>query len=269
MKRWAKQTYKEVLFRLSASNSWLFHYYYRYLYRPRQGSLDHFLDQFSKSYQPITVIQVGANDGITHDPIHKFIKRDQWQGVLLEPQRDVFEKYLSKIYLRNPKIKTINAALGKNDGHQSIFKIAFSEARWATGLTSFRRDVIEKAFKSGHVHRQAAKEGISVPKDPSQWIIENAVEVWSVRRLLEDHQIKHIDLLQIDTEGYDYEIIKLFDLEYHAPRVIIYENIHLSTANQEACEAHLKKAGYQVKMFSGNTLAMQNPSKLLWSFFTC
>ena len=86
-------------FRLSTNNSPLFIGFYKYFYRPSKGSLNDFLNQYSLSKQDsFTVIQAGANDGITHDPIHKFIKRDHWKGVLLEPQAYVFNKSLTKIY---------------------------------------------------------------------------------------------------------------------------------------------------------------------------
>jgi len=42
-------------------------------------------------------------------------------------------------------------------------------------------------------------------------------------------------LLQIDTEGYDYEVIKLFNIEKSQPKVIIYENEHLTTEQKKLC----------------------------------
>jgi hypothetical protein len=33
-----------------------------------------------------TFIQVGAFDGITTDPLHKYITRYGWRGILMEPQ---------------------------------------------------------------------------------------------------------------------------------------------------------------------------------------
>ena len=37
-------------------------------------------------------IQVGANDGITVDPIHKYIIEYHWNGILIEPQPGVFDQ---------------------------------------------------------------------------------------------------------------------------------------------------------------------------------
>ena len=267
MKKWAKESYKRLLFNLSAHNNFLFLGYYRLLHRPKSGSLDSFLDQFSKSKRPCTVLQIGANDGITHDPIHKYIKRDHWRGVLLEPQKQVYQKHLSKIYALDSDIHTVNAAVGPVDGVQAIYKIGFSQARWATGLTSFRREVLEQAFSSGHVARQAAKEGIAIPKDPTTWIVEESVQVLSVNSILTKYNLTHIDLLQIDTEGYDFEVIKFFDFSQLSPAVIIYENTHLSQQDSAACEQFLRSKSYRLKQFNGNTLAMQQPEGRFLAFF--
>ena len=70
-----------IRFNMSASNNPLFIGFYRNFYNPKKGSLSDFLSQYSKSKPGnFTVVQIGANDGITHDPIHKFIKRDDWKG---------------------------------------------------------------------------------------------------------------------------------------------------------------------------------------------
>ena len=37
-------------------------------------------------------VQVGAHDGVMHDPLRKFILNNNWQGILIEPQKDMLEK---------------------------------------------------------------------------------------------------------------------------------------------------------------------------------
>ena len=114
-------TFKRLRFNLSANNNALFLAYYTYIYKPEKNSLNEFLDEYSRSMVgKLTVIQIGANDGITHDPIHKFIKRDAWKGVLLEPQSYVYENLLKKIYAKNPGIHPLCAAIGPEDGTQKL-----------------------------------------------------------------------------------------------------------------------------------------------------
>ena len=204
---------------------------------------------------------------MTHDPVHKFIKRDKWRGVLLEPQQDVFHTWLKPLYAQDEGIEVVNAALGKHDGVMPLYKIGFSKARWATGLASFRKEVVEKAFSTGHVQRQAKKEGVEIPPDPERQIISEEIPVLSVATMMKKYKLNKIDLLQVDTEGFDYEIVKMFDLKQLPPRVIVYENMHLSETDRLACREYLKSHGYFIRIMNANTLAMQQPYGALKRFF--
>jgi FkbM family methyltransferase len=262
-----KTFYKDIVFNLSASNSLIFTIFYRFLYKPVKGSLDDFTSQFSRLNSRVTVVQIGANDGINNDPIHKFIKRDQWQGVLLEPQRFVFEKYLEPLYRRTKGITVLNAALDGNDGLKTIYKISVSNSRWATGLTSFNRKILEEAVKSGYIEREARKEGSPLPENKDEYIAEESVECICTDTLLARTGIEKTDWLQIDTEGFDFEIIKMFNIGITTPTVIVYENLHLSSEQREECVNHLKTNGYDSKDYGANTLAMRNPPESLKHFF--
>jgi FkbM family methyltransferase len=271
IKKWKliiQKILKKLRFELSASNSFLFIAFYKYIYTPQKNSLSEFLDYYStsKKENDFYVIQIGANDGITHDPIHKFIKRDSWTGVLLEPQSYVHDTFLKKVYKKNTGIHTINAALGVQDGEQTLYKIGFSHLRWATGLASFHRDNVEKAFSSGMVEEQCLKYGIKVPP-PSEWIEEEQVMVISPDSILNKYNLPHIDLLQIDVEGFDFEVIKIFDIQKTQPGVIVYEHVHLSEKDQHLAEKHLTQNQYRVKKYGANTVAVLHSVHELDRFF--
>lgn len=232
--------------------------YYKRLYKPKVGSMEEMMSAYSKSIgSNFTVIQIGANDGITHDPVHKFIKRDKWNGVLLEPQKYVFEKFLSKIYRKHSNISVVNAAMGYEDGTASIYKIGFSTARWATGLTTFDKATLEKAFESGHVARKCGKEGTKVPADDSTHVVEEPVTILSAKSLIADYQVQKIDLLMIDTEGFDYEVIKMFDIGNNKPALIIFEKSHLSEVDYRECEKLLLDNAYAIRKDGANTVAIK------------
>ena len=248
--------YRLTRFKFSAGNSWLFIAYYKYIYKPKEDSLDSFLNEYSLSkINTLTVVQIGANDGITNDPIHKFIKRDNWRGVLLEPQFFVYENYLKKIYQRNKEIHTLCAAIGVKDDKQYLYKIGFCDMRWATGLASFFKENVEKAFSTGFVQKKCSKYNIKLPS-ASERIKSEEVMVISPETLLNRYNITTIDLLQIDVEGFDFEVIKIFDIQKTRPKTIIFEHIHLNENEMKLCIEHLKNNNYAVRSIGANTLAM-------------
>ena len=267
LKSKATACYKNIIFRMSANNSYLFLFFYEFLYKPSKGSLDEFTSLFSRSREKVTVVQVGANDGINNDPIHKFIKRDRWQGVLLEPQKFVFDKYLQPLYKKTKGIVTMNAALDIEDGFKPIYKISVSNARWATGLTSFNRAILEEAIRSGYIERQAIKEGCPLPKNIEEYITEESVECICTESLINKLGLSRIDWLQIDTEGFDFEIIKMFNIGVTKPAVIVYENLHFPPSLRNECLTYLKQFNYECHDFGPNTLAMRKPVDGFERFF--
>lgn len=267
-KIWLGSRLKSFRHNLSASNNPLFIGYYKYIYRPEPGGISAFFDAYSKSIPGgLQVVQIGANDGITHDPIHKFIKRDKWKGVLLEPQPFVHDTYLRPIYARNTGIHTLCAAVGPADSSQKLYKIGFSTMRWATGLASFDEENVQKAFENGLVDQQCQKYGITIPEAMEERIQSEDVQVISPETLLKTYGIEQIDLLQIDCEGYDFEVIKLFNIDKTQPKVIVFENSHIGDEGNNECDVLLLSNGYRYKNMGPNTLAMKAPLGEFASWF--
>ncbi len=257
VKHQLRALYDRLRFGFAGRFGGAFGWYYWHFHTPRPGSLGDLLSTFSRiTAPPLTVVQVGANDGLKWDPLHKFIRRDRWQGVLLEPQPGVFREWLQPLHARNRRITTVNAALGPADGEMPLYQIGFSTARWATGLASFQREQLERVIESDHVRRQAAKEGVAIPTEPARRIREERVEVISTDTLFERYGLRRIDLLFVDTEGFDFEIVKLFDVAARQPRLVVYENAHLSPDDRTACVAMLESAGYRVADLGPNSFAL-------------
>ena len=257
MKHQLRAFYDCLRFGIAGRFGGAFGWFYRHFHTPRPGSLGDLLSTFSRmTPPPLTVVQVGANDGLKWDPLHKFIRRDRWQGVLLEPQPGVFREWLQPLHARNRRIATVNAALGPDDGEMQLYQIGFSNARWATGLASFQREQLERVIESDHVGRQAAKEGVAIPHEPERRIRVERVEVISTDTLVARHGLGRIDLLFVDTEGFDFEIVKLFGVAARQPRLVVYENAHLSADDRAACVAMLESAGYRVGDLGPNSFAL-------------
>ena len=268
LKRKIQNQWKKYRFHLSATQSPIFLGFYKYFYRPKTGSLSEFLSAYSLSRNgDFTVIQIGANDGISNDPIHKFIKRDNWKGVLLEPQNFVYTEFTKKIYSKNIGINVLNAAIGAEDGILPMYKIGFSTTRWATGLSSFSKNQVLKAFDNGIVAYNCKKYGETIPKDKSKWISQEKVRVISPESLIREFNIMKFDLLQIDAEGFDLEVIRIFDLNKHQPKVVIFENAGLSENDYLIALKILREAGYTTKRFGDNNLAMKQPISEFEKFF--
>ena len=68
-------------------------------------------------------------------------------------------------------------------------------------------------------------------------IEETSVESVTVKELLNRSQIKQIDLLHIDAEGYDWIILRQFDFNLIRPRIVLFERKHLNKKTKTLPEA--------------------------------
>ncbi len=229
--------------------------------RPPLTAIDLFLDYYAERKrqraEAVYCFQVGANDGKSNDPVHKYFRDYTWHGLLIEPQRDVFEQGLSKTYQGNPRVEIENAALGSEDGSLPFYRVAISRARWATGLSSFIRSSLERHIASGYIARKAREEGVAVPDDASQLIETVQVPTFTVETLLARHGVQNFDVLCIDTEGFDFEILKLVDFDRYTPEVVLFESNNLSKDDFVAAHSLLKSKGYELFWEKGDTLAVK------------
>jgi FkbM family methyltransferase len=195
------------------------------------------LRAFASVYASAAFVEVGANDGEQHDHLRPFILRRQWRGLMVEPVPYIFER-LRQNYAGIDRVTLVQAAVGPTDGVTTFYYLvdASPEERaqlpdWYDGIGSFSRDAVLR-----HARHMP---------DIESRIIEAEVETVTLPSLCERHGIRRLDLLVIDTEGFDWEIIRSVDFAAVRPDVLIYEHFHLSTEDRAACRAHLDAEGYR------------------------
>lgn len=193
------------------------------------------LDALARSRPQAFFVQIGANDGQMMDPLNATLRRYPWRGVALEADPATFER-LQKTYADlSHRVRAINIALAAAQGAQSFYILRNRPGlpalpNWAAGLGSLRRDVVLS-------HRDRLP-GIE------QYLIEQSVACCDWQTLCETHGITQIDVLQTDTEGYDYEIIKQVDFARTRPTLLIFEHHHLNAETRAECDGRLHQLGY-------------------------
>lgn len=187
--------------------------------------------------EQLFVVQIGANDGREGDPIRGYIEQHRWRGLLVEPQPRIYERLLAN-YADQPQLLFENALI-------------FEEQRDNVSLFTVRPDAtggddrlhVMARLNRDSLARELREHGVS---DPDGVMEELKVPSLSPDALLEKHGITAFDVLVIDAEGYDFEIVKMFDLERYRPAIVYFEFTHLSPADQRQCLEHLAAGGYRM-----------------------
>jgi FkbM family methyltransferase len=195
------------------------------------------LQAFADVYPEAVFIEVGSNDGEQHDHLRPFIRSRPWTGIMVEPVPYVFER-LRGNYGDLDRVSLENAAIADRDGELPFYHLAEAPAgerermpTWYDGIGSFSREVVLDHAR--HI------------PDISDRIVRTDVPSMTLASLCRKHRVESLDLLLIDTEGYDYELIRSIDLAAQHPRMIVYEHFHLSPEDRIACRRLLGRQGYE------------------------
>ena len=189
-------------------------------------------------------VQIGAHDGFHHDPIRPFVDKYHWRGLLVEPQPEIYQRLVEN-YASEPQLMFAKAAVATQNGKATLFTFKKSPdlPDHASMLASFSLNAL---VHNGHGYKGEV-EPIIVP-------------ALDLHTLLTKHKITHVDLLQIDTEGYDYEIIKMLATTSFRPEIIHFESAFLGPAGKVECGELLHNLGYRALTIGVDTIAYRQSS---------
>lgn len=197
----------------------------------------------------ITLLQIGANDGLDYDPVRDLLVTEEGIiGFLVEPQKEAFSRLQANyeqltsvgrvtlidkaVYHKNGKVKLYKNTVG-NDGHSSLL------LRQNDNSTQFYEDVYEEV---------------------------EAVTFESLLNIINGR----IDVLVMDTEGYDCTIIKQMLQSQCRPSLLFFERPNpvanndrlnkVATGNAVLDDVlrDLDNAGYSAEVLTGNIIAFKN-----------
>lgn len=187
-------------------------------------------------------IQVGANDGVSFDFLYEFVIKRQSKGLVIEPIKEYYDE-LVKNYKNFTSILKINKAVHPTKKLIAIYKIDKNKSHkypdWIKGIASLNRNHHKKT---------------NIASDD---ILSDQVNADSLMNILNnDYKYKMVDLFQIDTEGFDFEVIKMIDFKIFKPSLIKYEFINLELNDIKECEDLIKRNGYFCFNEGGDTICI-------------
>lgn len=212
---------------------------------------------FSLKTNPF-VVQIGTNDGITHDSLYQYITKYNLPALLVEPQPDVFLR-LRKNYRDCTNVKFSNVAVGDKDGTMPFYRIKADlvqkggEYKASSGSSFYREQIVENVLNRLPPRRTDILKHIS--DNPDDYIEEVEVKTKTLQSLFDEYNIKKVDFLLTDCQGFDFVILKQLDLKKYSPDVINFEHSLLSDEDLMLSRKLLVDAGYTYFVHEGDTCA--------------
>lgn len=162
----------------------------------------------SRPDQPVTLLQVGANDGLQQDPVRPVLENRNVRAVLVEPIPAVYER-LKANYAGFPNVQTVNCAIGASDGTLTLYALDPGHVGEPSLIASFDRP---------HVEQFRAIWGM-----PEHQLVTHEVPCLTVNTILARHGLNRVGIAVMDTEGMDHIVCnQLLDLE-EPPEIVHFE----------------------------------------------
>ncbi|HEV3222522.1 MAG TPA: FkbM family methyltransferase [Puia sp.] len=181
-----------------------------------------------------TFVQIGSNDGMKNDPLYSYIRKNAWKGILVEPDKTNFNK-LRNNYSQVTGLIFENVGIGPEKGEMLFYRIKDireNEPGWYDQVGSFDKETFIKNIEHG--------------KELDKRIFVESLPVITFYDLLQKYNFQEIDLLHIDTEGFDYKILRSIDFSKYNIRVVIFEGEWMTRIELKEIIQYLRKYNYHI-----------------------
>ena len=194
-------------------------------------------------------VNIGANDGISDDPIYPFIKKYGWKGIAVEPVPDTF-KLLKQNLSAFEGIIFENVAIGQDGREILSFSREHLEAHpLLSQMSSFSRDHLEKftdMVDRNEIMHQAAHTTKPKPTGESlrKGLYSQRVDGISFNALMEKHHVKEVNFINVDTEDDDFDILMSIDMDKYAPKILCVETHTFDKEKKKKFDELMQKYNY-------------------------
>jgi FkbM family methyltransferase len=185
-----------------------------------QKGEDLIIEKLLKNKKKGFYIDVGANNPFDCSNTARFYKKG-WHGINIEP----IPKNIKEFEIKRPKDINLNIGIGTKEGSFDFYE--FKEDM----LSTFSKEEADEEIKKG-----------------KKLVKKHTIKIQKLSKVLDKYtKNKEIDLLSIDTEGFDFDVLKSNDWSKFKPKIICIESIDRDgTNNTGKYLKFLSKYGYDL-----------------------
>lgn len=189
------------------------------------------IEERNRAGSNVSFLVVGACDGVSFDNSAEIVENvgslPYLKKIYVEPVPWIFEELRKNISLPNSHF--VNAALFETDRELTINTVPKEtfykeykkdpDDRWLIGVST----ITMRNGLGGNSFWAADEDLDNAQVSPPMDIAKIQVNGITLQTLMNENQLSNVDMIQIDTEGYDYEIFKQLDFEKMSPCYIKME----------------------------------------------
>jgi FkbM family methyltransferase len=216
-------------------------------------NLDYLISNYFSDIFPedLTLIQIGANDGLQSDPFRDSIINYKIYSYLLEPIPDFYEM-LKNNYAEYNFVKCFNLAI-------KITYVPKIEGLpdWTKGLGTFDTSKNFLGEGKGGQNLDTDFSTTDLYKKVKENVKKIIVKSNTLGTFIKSQNINKIDFYLSDAEGFDWIIFNQLDLKKFEPKVIFMETHTLGEYENSLIDEKLTMNGYTILDKSWDTIAIK------------
>src|SRR5262249_23534355 len=185
-------------------------------------------------------VNIGANDGVSNDPIYPFLPEYDWRGIVVEPLAPMIEE-LRRNYRDFPGIVFEQAAIAATPRpFHSLPASAGYERTWTKQVGTLNPAALAKTIDRMRTYEFDGP----VPAGLERSVATVEVPCLTFEALMTKHRVERVDFLSIDAESADYEIFCSIDLDRWRPAILCIETGDMRAVEHADFERRARGAGY-------------------------
>lgn len=211
----------------------------------------------------LTFVNLGANDGVTADPVYPFIRRFDWAGLMVEPLPHVAER-LRQNMRDHPGVRVAEAIVAVRPRTLWYVDPAaggvgyVNEQIGSTSRTHLLETIALLRANAAHIPLEPpilAEYADRLPDGPKptetfdprieDHVRELRAPCFTFDELMAHYGQARVDFLNLDLEGADFEVFSSIDLDRWDPRVICIEMATMGDEERRTTEERLEAHGYR------------------------
>jgi FkbM family methyltransferase len=241
---------------------------YRRIHQPTTHPISVAIDAVTER-PGFDIVQLGAFVGkTTNDPLFhtlgKRLKKIPGKLVVVEPVRSFYMELLRN-YEGIPGVAFENVAISDRSGPATFYRlgvdpVAHGYPWWLSQLGSLKEERMTELWDQYEADIRLKNFFLANR-------VEEVVQCITFEELMNRHNLKKIDLLQIDVEGYEFEILKTIEFSRFPTRFINYECVLLHK-NKAHAENMMRSWGYRLVDYGQDTFCYRRDDQCLarkWS----
>ena len=159
----------------------------------------------------VTLMQIGANDGIKEDAVHPVLASTGMRGILVEPLPQPYAKLVAN-YAGCPAVTTVNCAVGERDGELTLY--------------SLRPGLVEESSLIASFDPANVRKWQAIWNLPEDAVVSTTVACVTIDTLMRERTVARIDIAAVDTEGMDHIVCNQLLNLANPPDILHFEYVN-------------------------------------------